>query len=136
VCVAVQVPLEVGENELLARFIMQSSGRWRADGTVKPEAFMPHPSVELSVTRHLGLSEPQVWETGHTVAAEQNKPLYGRADVVASAFTSVTLTVTAEPTANNANHAYVSGWPADKPAQKSKAQQIVAVASNFIPTPH
>jgi hypothetical protein len=114
---------------------MQSHGRWRQDGTMRPEAFMPHPTTELSVTRHVSLSEAQVWQAGWGVAAEQNRPLYGRSDIVAAAFTSVALTVNSDPTPTNANHACVSGWPEEKAAQKSKAQLIVAAASKFIQAP-
>ena len=41
-------PLSLSES--VARFIPFGS-RIRADGSVKPEAFMPPPSLELSVTR-------------------------------------------------------------------------------------
>jgi len=36
--------------------------------------------------------------------------------------------VNAEPTAGNPNHANVSDWPADKPAQKIIAQELAAKA--------
>ena len=45
--------LPVVENEWLARYILRKE-HVRADGTVKPDPFMPYRRVELSVTRHLG----------------------------------------------------------------------------------
>ena len=83
---------DVPNEELLARFILQSN-QYRADGTVKPDAFVPYPLPDFSVTRHIGLSEGQLWDNGQSVATEVGKSLYGRADLRAEAFTSVALTV-------------------------------------------
>ena len=124
---------QVPDDEMLARFILQSN-HYRADGTVKPDAFVPFPLPNLSVTRHIGLSEEQLWENGQAVAADVSKPLYGRADLRTEAFTSVKLTVRAAPVQENPNHANVSGWPKEKPEQKSKAQEIAANAA-FVKVP-
>jgi hypothetical protein len=124
---------QVPDDEMLARFILQSN-HYRADGTVKPDAFVPYPLPDLSVTRHIRLSEEQLWENGQAVAADVSKPLYGRADLRAVAFTSVRLTVRPAPVEKNPNHANVSGWPTEKPEQKSKAQEIAANAA-FVKVP-
>jgi hypothetical protein len=121
------ISTDVPEKELLARFILQSNHR-RADGTVKPDAFIPFPLPDFSVTRHIGLSEAQLWSAGQTVAYQVSKPLYGRADLRVEAFTSVALTVLQDPIPGNPNHANVIGWPLEKPAQKSKAQEIASKA--------
>jgi hypothetical protein len=80
------------------------------------------------------LSDEHLWENGKAVAANVSKPLYGRADLRAEAFTSVELTVRAAPVQENPNHANVSGWPTEKPEQKSKAQEIAANAA-FVKVP-
>jgi hypothetical protein len=118
---------DIPNEELLARFILQSNHR-RADGTVKPDAFVPFPLPDFSVTRHIGLSEVQIWNAGNTVASQVSKFLYGRADVRVEAFTSVALKVRQDPIPGNPNHANITGWPSEKPAQKSKAQEIAAKA--------
>jgi hypothetical protein len=113
------VPLK----ELLARFLLQS--KWlRNDKTVRPEAFMPHPHSDLSVTRHGGLSEPQLWQIGKAIAAAIPKQLYGRADVAAIAFAEQKLRVVPAPISDNENHVNIVDWPGEKSAQKIIAQEI------------
>ncbi|MDP1592204.1 MAG: hypothetical protein Q8M07_30870 [Prosthecobacter sp.] len=58
----------------------------RADGTLKPDPFMPYKWVELSVTRHLGLEESEIWQAGQIVADETGNTLQGRADVQAQVY--------------------------------------------------
>ena len=41
----------IADDELLARFIVNSN-EVRADGTVRPQLFLPYKRVELSVNRH------------------------------------------------------------------------------------
>lgn len=43
---------EVGPDEALARFVLHGSHIRRSNQTVKPDAFIPHPYRDLSVTRH------------------------------------------------------------------------------------
>lgn len=113
----------VASDERLARFILQRS-HLRQDWTVKPDAFIPHPRHELSVTRHLHLSEHELWYIAQRVARQTGKTLQGRADVRASDFERQTLRVVAAPVLENPNHANVSGWPLEKSAQKAIAQEI------------
>jgi len=117
----------VEANERLARFILNRS-HIRQDRTVKQDAFVPHPHQDLSVTRHLQLSETQLWEIARGVARQTGKTLYGRADVQALVFMRQELRVLAAPLPENRNHANVTGWPAEKSAQKSLAQHIAAAA--------
>ncbi len=121
----------VSSSEVLARFVLQSS-HFRADGTLKPDPFVPHPYEELSVTRHLGITVEEVWARGRAVAAACRKTLYGRADVIAGEFLKQRLTVIAAPTADDANHANVGDWPKEKPAQKLIAQEIAAAAGRMV----
>jgi hypothetical protein len=122
---------EVLSDELLARFILQRN-RIRYDRTVKPDAFVPHPYRELSVTRHINLDDPTIWRIGYAVAESAKKTLHGRADVRARVFAANTLQVTAAPTPSNANHANVTDWPINKAEQKSIAQKIAATVETAL----
>jgi hypothetical protein len=124
----------VEANEWLARFILKQN-HIRPDQTVKQDAFIPHPHRELSVTRHLQLSETQLWGVGYNVAQQIGKILQGRADVQASVFQRQELQVVAAPLPENPNHANAVGWPAEKPTQKIIAQQIAAAAGKTIHAP-
>lgn len=117
----------VASDELLARFILHRS-HLRQDWTVKPDAFIPHPWPNLSVTRHLQLSETELWNIARQVANQTGKTLHGRADVRASDFERQTLRIDPAPVLENPNHANVSGWPLEKSAQKAIAQEIAHAA--------
>jgi len=118
----------VESDELLARYVLQSSYIRRSDQTVKPDAFLPHPHRDLSVTRHRDATTVELWEVGASVANACGKKLYGRADVLADAAVRQGLTVAAAPIPGNPNHADISNWPDDKPAQKIRAMEISASA--------
>jgi hypothetical protein len=118
-------------DELLARFIFQSN-HIRGDHSVKQNAFIPYPKPNLSVTRHLGLAESELWEIGRKMADSRPATLYGRADVHASTITAQSLKIV--PTATPRNHANITGWPPDKPSQKIIAQEIAA-AAQFVASP-
>lgn len=122
------VPSAVGDKESLARFILFSKFI-RADQTVRPEAFIPNPHPDLSVTRHLYLSEDEIWRAGQGVADTGMKTLYGRADFHASDARKQLLEIKSDASLNNPNHAIIIDWPAGKPAQKIIAQQIAANSS-------
>jgi hypothetical protein len=52
-------PTEIDEAELLMRFVLRR--QWiRRNGTVKQDAFIPPSDLELSVTRHIGLSDDDI----------------------------------------------------------------------------
>ncbi len=123
----------VAADELLARFVLQRS-HVRSDRTVKPDAFLPPPNLELSVIRHRSAEPAELWAVGRAVAAKRQRTLYGRADVQTSVLLEHRLSVVADAIEGNPNHANVSGWPADKAAQKNIAQEVAAVA-DFVPTP-
>lgn len=119
-----QIP-PVSSAELLARFIIFSKHLRPSNNTVKPDAFIPHPLVELSVTRHLNATEHELWQEGERVAALRSATLYGRADLSAGTFMNEHLSVVAKPIIPvNPNHADVIDWPTEKPAQKMKAREI------------
>ena len=120
---------EVANDELLARFVLQSRHIRRSNMTVKPDAFVPHPHADLSVSRHLQASESELWSLGEGVARQIGKTLHGRADISVSACLQQSLTVKAAPIDANPNHADISGWPEDYDMQKAVALVIAAAAS-------
>ncbi|MBI4745269.1 MAG: hypothetical protein HY786_01680 [Deltaproteobacteria bacterium] len=115
----------VTDDEFLARFVLVS--KWiRNDQTVRQDAFIPYPYPDLSVTRHKGLSDSDLWQIGQNVADKRALPLYGRVDIQALTVKIQSLRI--EPTPEPKNHANITGWPADKPGQKIIAQEIAATA--------
>jgi hypothetical protein len=124
----------VEPSELLARYVVYGSHIRRSDSTLKPDAFMPHPYRELSVTRHVSATDEELWAVGERVAGASGKILHGRGDVAAQICIDLKLAVKATPLADNPNHADVVDWPADKPAQKMIAQEIAA-ACRFVARP-
>jgi hypothetical protein len=129
----------IKDEELLARFILKKCWIRSGDNSVKQDAFIPYPYPDLSVTRHIGLSKEDIWRIGKDVAEvlvrkRPDATLLGRADFSAGEARNISLNVQAYPLKENINHAHITGWPLDKPAQKSKAQELAAVA-RFIPNP-
>lgn len=127
-----ELQITLPPDEILARFILQSSHIRKGDNTVKPEAFVPHPYEDLSVTRHRSLSQTEIWTVGENVAHLTGKNLHGRADNQASSYLDQALQVLPDPTPSNPNHANVVGWPQEKAMQKIIALEIAA-RSLFIP---
>jgi len=125
-------PIEA--NEWLARFILYRK-YLRQDRTVRPDAFIPHPWPNLSVTRHLQLSQTELWKIGQDVTRQIGKKLHGRADVQAFVFQRQKLRVAAAPLPENPNHANVVSWPEEKPAQKIITAQIAAAAGKALDPP-
>ncbi|MGC1870470.1 MAG: hypothetical protein WA700_05885 [Acidobacteriaceae bacterium] len=119
----------VDNEEQLARFVLFSKHVGALDQRIKPEAFIPHPYPDLSVTRHKGLSEEQLWKLGHGIATARKRTLYGRADVSAISVRQQALAVEPEPIKGNPNHANILGWPKDKPAQKIIALELAAASA-------
>ena len=118
----------VANDELLARFVLRSD--WiRADQTIRQNAFIPHPYPDLSVTRHKQLSEKQIWSVGRDVATARKHTLYGRADVSTVNVRQQSLAVEPQPVQGNPNHATITGWPADKAAQKIIALELAAAST-------
>ncbi|MEN9259477.1 MAG: hypothetical protein Q6L60_00810 [Thermostichus sp. HHBFW_bins_43] len=124
----------VEETESLARYVMQRS-HFRADQSVKPNLFMPHPYQELSVTHHRDATEAEIWQAGVDVATQQQRTLYGRSDIQTSDCLRESLQVTAKPLLDNPNHADIEGWPTAKEDQKVIAQKLAAAATKLIPRP-
>jgi hypothetical protein len=117
-------------EEKLARFV--TARAWvRQNKTIKPDAFMPPRDLDLSVTRHKGLTEEEIWQTGQEVARLREGALHGRADIAAEQIRKQKLNVESTPLEENPNHASITGWPTEKPAQKSLAIELSASGSLF-----
>jgi hypothetical protein len=116
----------VADNELLARFIVNSNER-RSDGSVTPKLFLPYSRVDLSVNRHRDATEEETWSIGRKVAAQRGKTLYGRADIRATACRISPLDVLPRPILpENPNHADIVGFPLAKEDQLSLAEKLAA----------
>ena len=124
----------IDDDEMLARFIV-SSKEFRSDQTVKPKLFLPFKHIELSVNRHRGSSESELWEVGYSVAAARGRTLYGRADIVAEKCRITPLNVEPKPLPNNPNHADIVGFPEKKEDQMSLALKLASHASKRLPAP-
>lgn len=123
---AATVP-DVGNNETVTRYLMFS--KWyRADQTIKHEAFIPPEDLEFSVTRLLEATEFELWAIGASVATESGRSLHGRADLSVQRFVGQHLRVLADALEANPNHAKAIDWPSNK------AQQII-VAKALAATP-
>jgi hypothetical protein len=125
----------VAPDELLARYITFSGWFRKQDLTVKQDAFIPRDS-ELSVTRHLHLTEEDIWKIGRKIAEGMSTPrhLYGRADVETRHVIAQRLNVVPQPVDGNPNHANIINWPPDKDARKMCALGIARVA-HFVANP-
>lgn len=120
------------DDEALARFVLFRGWIRSSNSTVKPDGFIPYPYPDLSVTRHIGLSEQEIWQLGQAVADSRPATLHGRADIQALQVTARSLRIV--PTPEPKNHANITGWPKDKPAQKIIALQLAADAW-YVPRP-
>lgn len=121
-------PLPIADDEQLARFVLYSGWIRHTDQTIKPDAFIPYPHPNLSVTLLGGLSAQQIWDVGQHVGVLRNLTLYGRADVQAAIVRKLSLVVEPKPLKGNPNHANILGWPTEKPAQKIIALQLAAAS--------
>jgi hypothetical protein len=134
----------VAPNEPLARYIVYSKWIRNSDHTIKPNAFIP-PDTDLSVTRHLQLTEESLWKIGSTIASGMHpkRSLYGRADVEAHSVFAQNLKVLPDPVEpdnrdhpnHNPNHANITNWPLEKDVKKMCALEI-AKAASFVENPN
>ncbi len=126
----------VASIELLARYITASKWYRKQDQTVKQDAFIPPPDdpVELSVTRHLNLTENDIWSVGRGIVSGTSRTLHGRADVETCHVIAQRLSVVPQPVPDNPNHANIVGWSSDKDVRKMRALEIARVA-RFVVNP-
>ncbi len=125
----------VAPNELLTRYIISSHWFRKQDQTVKQDAFIPpDDSLELSVTRHLNLTEDDIWSIGRGIVRVTPRTLHGRADVETGHVIAQRLSMVPQPAPDNPNHANIVGWPLEKDARKLCALEIARVA-RFVANP-
>ena len=93
---------------------------------------MPHPYIDLSVTRHKGITVSQLWVLGNAVAGQQSKLLHGRSDINSSDVMANELSVQSDPTPQNPNHANILGWSGVKSEQKLVAMELAKQASEIL----
>jgi hypothetical protein len=118
---------QISPSEFLTRYIIQKA-YYRADGTVRHNAFMPSRSGEVSVYRIAYLKEGEIWEIGKlNVAKALNKQLLGRADILTLIILNQKLKVESDPTPHP-RHANIVGWPSDKEEQREIALMLAAEA--------
>ena len=123
----------VEDNEMLSRYIVYK--RWvRNDKTVRQDAFMPPPNLQLSVTRQLGLDDDDIWSFGKLAVLPSGRTLYGRADIKTIQVRKQSLNVQPAPDLNNPNHAHIVNWPTNKDEQKMQAMELASV-SMFLACP-
>lgn len=97
---------------------------------MRPDAFIPHPYPDLSVSRHTGLNISELWDLGRDVANKRKKTLYGRTDIkVSHCYQNNLRVLKAEPPRNHAN---INGWPEEKSEQKLVALELAKVATNLV----
>ena len=125
----------IADTEKLARYVTQSGQFRKSDHTVKQDLFIPHPRIELSLTRHLDATEAEIWGIGVDVSKQMDRKLYGRSDIQANKCKIDSLNVMAKPLPNNSNHADIEGWPSQKQDQKAVALKLAASASKLILPP-
>lgn len=126
---------DIEQDETLARFVFFSGHFRSSDNSVKPNAFMPPSSGDLSVTRHREATEAELWNEARRVAALRGVTPYGRADTAAGAFTTEKLRLVEDPELPwNPNHAVAIQWPTEKDAQKMIAVEL-ARKSAYLPAP-
>ena len=125
----------IAHNELLARYITASKWFRKKDQTVKQDAFIPPDDpLELSVTRHLNLTENDIWSIGRGIVRGTPRTLHGRADIETGHVIAQRLSVVPQPVQDNPNHANIVGWPLEKDARKMCALEIAKVA-RFVVNP-
>jgi hypothetical protein len=120
----------IAPTEPLTRYLIHRKGFFsEVENRVKRRAFMPHPrDNETSVFRIQDAAEPRIWAMGRTFVADpQGRPLYGRADILASLVTDLRLTTRAEDAPPR--HAVISGWPQEESERLSLAQELAERAT-------
>lgn len=150
----------VRDEEPLARYVLSASWLYkdgRAGNPLRPNAWLPHPTVELSVFRTAGWAEAQIVEQGERVAAEREGKhrdaallqgreypadkvtfrYHGRGEILANKVRSIGLGVV--PKEPPPRHADIVNWPPltgnrkhDEAAQMVFAIKLQQAQSGFV----
>ena len=111
-------------DEPISRYLRQSGHFSASNARVKPRAYHPAPADhKVSVFRVQGLTEVEIWLLGD---ASVTGGLEARADLSVAQVCETGLHLeSAEPPIR---HADIVGWPVEKDAWMSKAQELAAKA--------
>jgi hypothetical protein len=128
--------IQLADDEVVVRFIIKKRDV-RADNTVKPEAFKPPRSGELSVTRAATRSDEDIWDRGrvvaasHAVAAKRDLRLIGGARLTAiDVRAAEPLNVVEAPIIpDDPFHAHIIGWPLIGSEKERQKMLTVLLAS-------
>ena len=115
-------------SESVTRYIFEEDHFARTKARVKPKALEPSSRDNLaSVFRIIELSNIQIWQLGQIfVEPIRGRPTLARADIPISNITRLGLRV--DPSEPPPRHANIAGWPGEKDANMSKAQELAADA--------
>ena len=121
-------------TERLTRYVLDENFYRQSDGSVRHNAFMPPSNLRLSVYLSSGLREERIWELGdQNVAVPRNKPLVGRADILASDVSSADRELKLEPDPTpHPLHTNITGWPEQRDRQKLIAIKLASKSKFFL----
>src|SRR4051812_17347031 len=126
-----KLPQRPHQSEITARFLRHSNHLNRKGDGINGRAYEPsRVSLRASVFRTPGLVEEQIWylAASHVLSSKTPK-IYGRADLSVSHVRRAGLQcISSEPPVRHAN---IEGWPSEKDAYMSKAQELAAEATVF-----
>lgn len=107
--------MTLSADDLLARHALEKS-HYRADGSVKPNAFRPAPDGSTSVFNITDLLHDEIVDIGNQYVAEpQNRELKGWSEVRVQSVTDCGLNL--DPDNNPERHVNIIGWPEERPKQ-------------------
>lgn len=113
--------------DIAARYLVKRDEFLPESGRVKPRALEPwRRDLRTSVFVITGLAEDAIWELGRRHVEPTRGPVLARADLAERAITQVGLRL--ERDDNPPRHASIAGWPSDKHAWRSIAQELAAAA--------
>jgi hypothetical protein len=115
-------------SETVTRYIFEAGHFSRTTARVKAKALEPSSIDNLaSVFRIIELSDEQIWELGQLfVEPRRGRSTLARADIPISNIIRQGLRV--DPDEPPPRHANIAGWPGEKDANMSKAQELAADA--------
>ena len=119
--------MDVPDPERLSRFLFFKRWFSAEKQRVRPDAFIPHPWIELSVSCTEGLKDKEIWALGQKTAEARsdNPPLLGRADLKAHHARNQGLRV--DRNDDPPFHANILGWSTEGRAiQRMKAIELAA----------
>ena len=133
--------MNVLPGEKITRFIRYSD-HFDEPNIVREGVFLPHrKKTDISVFRISELSCEVVWEIGWERVQTNERPVYARADLLASSIYENNLKVTPDPR-SHIQHANITGFPVEREEHKTTDRRIrraiarrLALASELVMPP-